>query len=106
MLATGREAGSGGRTLGENVTSVLLGSGAVKSVTAIHTNVVIPVVQSVVLAKMTGSEPLKGCGRPAMVLQRALLCSASVVTSAATMAEISLHAFTRDQYQLSKYTPP
>src|SRR5712671_7544516 len=86
--------------------SVSLGSAAVKRVTATHTSVVIPVVQSVVFAKMTGSEPLNGCGLPAMAFHRALLCSASVVTSAATMAEISLHAFTRHQYQRSKYTPP
>src|SRR5258708_6877348 len=64
------------------------------------------VVQSVVLAKMTGSEPLNGCGLPAMAFHRAVECNASVVTSAAVMAEISLHAFTRHQYQRSKYTPP
>src|SRR5713226_10336530 len=86
--------------------SLSLGSAAVKRVTATHTSVVIPVVQRVVFAKMTGSEPLKGCGLPAMAFHRALLCSASVVTSAAIMAEISLQAFTRHQYQRSKYTPP
>src|SRR6266436_3628170 len=86
--------------------SVSLGSAAVKRVTTTHTSVVIPVVQSVVFAKMTGSEPLNGCGLPAITFHRELLCSASVVTRAAIIAEISLHALTRHQYQRSKYTPP
>jgi len=30
----------------------------------------------------------------------------SVVTSAAAIAEISLHAFTRHQYHRNRYTPP
>src|SRR6266403_2515851 len=86
--------------------SVSLGSAAVRNVTATHTRVVIPVVQSVVFAKMTGSEPLNGCGLPTMEFHNALECSASVVTSAAVIAEISLQAFTRHQYQRSRYTPP
>src|SRR5437899_2487985 len=86
--------------------SVSLGSAAVKSVTAIHTSVVMPVVQSVVLANITGSEPLKGCGRPMSAFQSVLEWSASVVIIAASMAEISLQAFTRHQYQRRRYTPP
>jgi len=53
------------------------------------------VVHKVVLAKMTGSEPLKGCFLPATAIHSELECSARVVTSAAIIAEISLHAFTR-----------
>src|SRR5437660_12625725 len=65
-----------------------------------------PVVQSVVFANITGSEPLKGCGRPMSAFQSALEWSVRVVIIAASMAEISLHAFTRHQYQRSRYTPP
>src|SRR5258708_33362161 len=65
-----------------------------------------PVVHSVVLANITGSEPLKGCGRPMSAFQSVLEWSASVVIIAASMAEISLHAFTRHQYQRRRYTPP
>ena len=82
------------------------GSAGVRSVTPIQTSVVTPVVHNVVFAKMTGSEPLKGCARPANAVHNQLECSASVVARAAVIAEISLQAFTRHQYQRSKYTPP
>src|SRR5260370_8054484 len=65
-----------------------------------------PVVQSVVFANTTGSEPLNGCGRPMRAFQSVLEWSASVVVIAASMAEISLQAFTRHQYHRSRYTPP
>ncbi len=41
-----------------------------------------------------------------MFIHKVWLCSANVATSAAAMAEISLQAFTRHQYQRSRYTPP
>src|SRR6266702_1210246 len=86
--------------------SVSPGSAGVRSVTPIQTSVVTPVVHNVVFAKMTGSEPLKGCARPANAVHNQVECSASVVARAAVIAEISLQAVTRHQYQRSKYTPP
>src|SRR5271165_1763002 len=83
-----------------------VGSAAVIKVTVSQTRVVNPVVHSVVFANTTGSEPEKGCGRPAIAIHNAGECSVSVATSAAIIAEISLHALTRHQYQRSKYTPP
>src|SRR6266853_941968 len=61
-----------------------------------HTAVVIAVVVRVVLAKTTGA-------LPANMGQR---CKTSVIISAVAIAEISLQALMRHQYQRNKYTPP
>src|SRR5208282_5561140 len=87
-------------------TSVFVSSGGVSKVTVTHTSVVTPVVHSVAFAKITASEPWKGPGRPASAIHSEWLRMTSAVTSAAAMADISLHAFTRHQYHRSRYTPP
>src|SRR5437773_3582420 len=61
-----------------------------------HTTVVAAVVTSALLAKSTNPEPESG------VTQRRI----TVTTSAVAIAEISLQALIRHQYQRSRYTPP
>src|SRR5437773_5230464 len=61
-----------------------------------HTTVVAAVVTSALLAKSTNPEPESG------VTQRRI----TVTTKAVAIAEISLQALIRHQYQRSRYTPP
>src|SRR4051812_25666658 len=77
-------------------------SGAVRNVAASHTTVVTAVVVRALLAKSTESLPVNA-GCPVSESQK---WTAIEVTSAATIAEISLHALIRHQYQRRMYTRP
>src|SRR3954471_21496995 len=61
-----------------------------------QTNVVTADVVNAVLAKTTGFDPEKG----------SITRSEIVMTNAVAIAEISLHALIRHQYQRRRYTPP
>src|SRR5580704_709439 len=85
---------------------MLSGSLFVMKVTTTHTIVVNSVVVRTFFANSTVSEPVKIVGRPTNALANACQCRASVNTSAVSIAEISLHALMRHQYQRSIYTLP
>ena len=61
-------------------------------VTIIHTTVVIPVLVRAVLAKSTGPPPLN----------RLKICREITTTNEVSIAEISLQALIRHQYQRSR----
>jgi len=63
-------------------------------------------VHNVVFAKMTESEPLKGCALPAIAIQSAVECSAKRRHQRRIIAEISLHALRATNTSGAKYTPP
>src|SRR5579862_1684394 len=85
---------------------MLSGSLFVRMVTVIHTIVVTSVVVRTSFANSTVSEPVKIVGRPATASATACECKASVSARAVIIAEISLHALMRHQYQRSMYTLP
>src|SRR5580700_3393157 len=85
---------------------MLSGSLFVKKVTKTHRIVVTDVVVRTFFANSTVSDPVKIVGRPTNALARASHCKASVNTSAVIIAEISLQALMRHQYQRSIYTLP
>src|SRR5271156_192636 len=82
------------------------GSLFVKKVATTHTIEVTSVVVRTFFANSTVSEPVKIVGRPTNSLARVSQCKASVNTSAVIIAEISLQALIRHQYQRSIYTLP
>ena len=75
---------------------VLCGSGAVRNVAASHTTVVIATVMIMIHAKSTGLS----------VSNFQASCSDTETTKAEIMAETSLHALMRHQYQRSISTLP
>src|ERR1019366_2097391 len=95
-FATGFHPRKSGRTLPKRAVRHGSRSGLVRNVTVTHTMLVTTVVRSAPLAKTSEPLPLNGCQR----------LSTRLMASDDAIAEISLHALMRHQYQRRMYTAP